>query len=379
MKNILFYLTRFPGYGGIETVTELIGTKLQQLGCKISIVTHLSQNRESTLLKTALLYFVPKPEEWDSRKNISFLDDLCKKEKFDAIIYQDSYVPTHKVICSVAERNNIPLFVFEHNTPLFLKKSRMAVAKRNLFKQLIYDKILYPLEDLKFKRRRLLLLDKCQSYVLLSETFKKDFDSVIGRNNYRGKDRIISIHNPIHILKNDLIKSNIILFVGRLVSVKNVDKMLVVWNSIENKYPNWQFVIVGDGPERLNLEKLVLNEGIPRVKFVGYCNPISYYKKAKLFWMMSTYEGFGMTLIEAMQLGCVPIVYNSFSSLDDIVDDGINGFKIPNNQEEYFKEKVCYLIDNQITWSDFSYNAIKKSYEFDIEKIILDWRKLLKI
>jgi len=47
--------------------------------------------------------------------------------------------------------------------------------------------------------------------------------------------------------------------------------------------------------------------------------------------MTSRFEGWPMVLMEAMQMGVVPVVYNSFESLSDIVVDGENGYIIPNN------------------------------------------------
>ena len=51
--------------------------------------------------------------------------------------------------------------------------------------------------------------------------------------------------------------------------------------------------------------------------------------------MMSKYEGWGLTLCEAMSQGSVPIVLNSFSAAQDIIKDGINGFLVPNEQVGY--------------------------------------------
>lgn len=55
--------------------------------------------------------------------------------------------------------------------------------------------------------------------------------------------------------------------------------------------------------------------------------------------MTSIWEGLPMTLIEAMHYGCVPIAFDSFAALYDLIDNGNNGFIIPNNDIDCFVKK----------------------------------------
>ena len=60
-------------------------------------------------------------------------------------------------------------------------------------------------------------------------------------------------------------------------------------------------------------------------------NPEPYYNEASIFMMTSSFEGWGLTLTEAQQYGCVPLAFRSFASLTDIITDKVNGFAIPND------------------------------------------------
>lgn len=60
--------------------------------------------------------------------------------------------------------------------------------------------------------------------------------------------------------------------------------------------------------------------------------------------MTSNYEGFSMVLIEAMQYGCVPFVFNSFASLPDIIDDKVNGYVITPFDEGEYVQKIKEFI-----------------------------------
>ena len=84
--NILFYLTRYPGVGGIENVTNLIATKLLEKN-QVSILSHVQQKDVDSLYGVST-YFMPDAKRWDAPSNLKFADSLFATHKFDAIIYR---------------------------------------------------------------------------------------------------------------------------------------------------------------------------------------------------------------------------------------------------------------------------------------------------
>ena len=84
--------------------------------------------------------------------------------------------------------------------------------------------------------------------------------------------------------------------------------------------------------------------------------------------MTSSAEGWGMVLIEAMQYGCVPIAYNSYTSLADIVQNGVNGFAIPAFNKKCYVEKLEFLMNNNAVRDEMAkkgYESIKKFNQKD--------------
>ena len=376
--KILFYLTRFPGFGGIESVTELIGGKLCDEGHELSILTHLTQSRPSALLERCEIFIMPDKESWYSKANMDYATKILKCNHFDAIVYQDSYAPTHDLVCRLSKEFNIPLYVFEHNTPSYRHISRKAIVCSSLIKKWVRHFVSYPLEDLQMKRRRKQLLKTCTKYILLSDSYIPEMDIVLGSTNYHDRNKIRSIPNPI-VIMNDTYpnKEKLILFVGRLEPVKRVDMMLDIWSMIENKYPDWHFSIVGDGSELNNLKEKALNIGLKRVTFEGYSNPEVFYKKASLFWMTSLYEGWGMTLVEAMQHYCVPIAMDTYSSLSDIIEDKKTGIIVRDGDLNQFILQTSQLIENDSILSELAQSAHKSIHRFDITVVIEKWKALL--
>lgn len=176
---------------------------------------------------------------------------------------------------------------------------------------------------------------------------------------------------------NRLKKENMLLFVGRLVLEKGVDKMLKVWAEVSKKMPNdWLFVIVGDDPERKRLERLSASLRLRNIRFEGFQDPKPYYERAKIFLMMSKYEGWALTLCEAMSQGVVPIVLDSFSAAQDIIKNGMNGFL--SSDEQNCRQRLLQLAHNPQQLADMSIQAMASTIiKYGIENIIPQWKKLL--
>ena len=205
--NILFYLTRYPGVGGIENVTNLIATKLLEKN-QVSILSHVQQKDVDSLYGVST-YFMPDAKRWDAPSNLKFADSLFATHKFDAIIYQDSYASTEQIVCSLAERYNVSLFVFEHNSPLFIYNKRNLepiTTIKGLMRRILHPYLLY--KDVKRKRY---LLKHSKKYILLSDKFIPEFCRLVGVN--KNDSRITYINNPTFLTGSSsvLAKDNIIL------------------------------------------------------------------------------------------------------------------------------------------------------------------------
>lgn len=371
--KILFYLTRYPGFGGIETVTTTIATTLQKQGHSIVILSHLQQDTNQPICKCRI-FTMPNNKKWDAKENQRYIKELLKTEKFDTIIYQDSYAPTEHIICSLAQEFNIPLLVFEHSSPRFIyyKKTLDPIFTVKGFLRRVLHKILLQRE----KNRKRYLYNHCKKYVVLSKYYIPEFIQITGIKDT--KNKICSINNPI--CNNQSIyqsKENIILYVGRLSKSKGVDKMIVLWNQLSSTLDNWKFIIVGDGEEKDNLQHLANVLGVKNISFEGFQDPTKYYSRAKIFWMMSKYEGWPMSLLESMQSGCVPIAYETFSSIYEIIDNKISGILIRPENTNSFKENTLFLCTHDIILNEMSQAAIQKVKQFDLSHIIEHWTTLL--
>jgi len=122
-----------------------------------------------------------------------------------------------------------------------------------------------------------------------------------------------------------------VLYVGRLVKDKNVDKLIKAMAIVAKKNPKTKCVIIGHGIEKANLEKLVAK--LKLGKQVAIMNPLpeatkvyAYMKRAKVFLLPSVREGFGIVALEA--LGCdtpVVTVDAPANAAKDLIEGGETG------------------------------------------------------
>lgn len=371
--NILFYIDRYPGVGGIENVSTIIANELK----KSYNIFVISNTQQENIPCPQFVHLLKMPDAKDelSKSNLLYLINSIHIYQINAIVYQDSYGHTDVNLCKAVEQTGVKLFVFEHNSPLFIYNKR-DLDSIMTFKGFL-RRILHPLLLYKEIRRKRHLLNNSTKYILLSKQFIPEFCKLVGA---QAEDpRIMYINNPAISteINKSVKKENVILCVSRLAQEKCVDKMLAMWRILSTQLPDWRFTIVGDGPERNRLEQYVSRHSVQRVEFTGFATPTKYYQKAKIFWMTSKYEGWGMTLIEAMQQGCVPIAFKTFSSIVDIVDNDINGYLVSPNDITAFINYTISLADNENQRMSLSNRAKEKINDFSLEKIIKEWTLIL--
>lgn len=371
--KLLFVLSRYPGVGGIESVTRVVIPELMNEGHIAEIVSFYQEGDMD--LPGVQLHRMPEGE-YDSSRNRSFLTELIHQGNYSLVVYQDCYGPTERCVIESSKKCNVPVVTFEHNTPLFVYNKKelqswftvMGFARR----------VLHPLLLFRERKRKRYLYDNSFRYVLLSDAFISDFKTLTKEPDTNHKIRVI--HNPAipcpkPVLDN---KEKAVLCVCRLNPEKRVDMMLKIWKQISDRIPDWSFWIVGDGIERKKLERIVFSNSIPHVVFWGFQKAASFYEKASIFWMTSKYEGWGMTLVEAMQRGCVPIAMDTYSSLKDIIDNGENGLICPADDLYIFGEQTASLAKDIIKRRTMAQIGAEKTKIWQLENVRREWDALLK-
>lgn len=384
--NILFLLGSFPSYGGTEKVTTVIANNLSLSGHNVHIASFEQKNEEllEELSPTIIFHKLSYPVL--GLRNFNYLRSIIKRNEINIVINQWC-LPFHtSFLINLAKYGlGCKLICVLHGIPDKSKKVIVVEDKimnsNNILSKLWFRFYKDSLNYL-IKKNIQLTYKFCNSYVLLSERLFNSFRNYSGISDFR---KLKSIENPITIPVeyNDEIcdnKKKQILYVGRMdMENKRVNRIIEAWETIYSEYPQWELILVGDGPHKPLLEKYVKEKSIDNVTFIGFIKeePIQFYKNASIFMLTSDLEGFGLVLIEAMSYGVVPIVYGSYESVYDIIDDNVNGFITPVPYSKTFTiEKLKLLMDNNSKRIEMAHQAILKSKQYSVNSIIDKWEKL---
>lgn len=141
-----------------------------------------------------------------------------------------------------------------------------------------------------------------------------------------------------------------LIFVGRLNAFKNVETLLeAIARLKEMPVESFQLQLVGDGERRANLERLVIERGLARqVQFLGWMDRgvlVERYRQADLFVTATTWEGMPNTVLEGMACG-LPVVATRASGLEELVQEGVNGYLVNINDPAALAERLALLIND---------------------------------
>ncbi|MEM2868065.1 MAG: glycosyltransferase family 4 protein [Candidatus Bathyarchaeia archaeon] len=143
--------------------------------------------------------------------------------------------------------------------------------------------------------------------------------------------------------------SFIILSVCRLVPQKGVQTILRAVSLLKNEIPEVLLVIVGEGPYRNVLERMVKKLDIQDyVRFVGYVHNLDigkYYSSADCFVLASFEEGFGIAIIEAMYYGLPVLAASNWGSID-LIDHGVDGMLFKPGDYESLARLILQVYRN---------------------------------
>ncbi len=143
----------------------------------------------------------------------------------------------------------------------------------------------------------------------------------------------------------------IALSVARLVKQKRVDKALGASGRLIKEFPNLVHVVVGDGPERGELERMAYELGWgDRVLFVGNIAPMSkelfdFYSAANIFVLPSVREGMGNVFIEAGAFA-LPCLAAADGGVPEVILDGETGMLARVDDVEDMSAKLRQLLKN---------------------------------
>lgn len=199
--------------------------------------------------------------------------------------------------------------------------------------------------------------------------------------------RIVVISNPVP--KPDRVGSDsgialpdgpAVVAMGRLAGSKRFDLLLDAFARIAPRHPQWHLVILGEGPERVKLERRVRRLGLgSRVMLPGaVAHPESVLAACQLFVLTSDYEGFPNALCEAMALGLPVVATDCPVGVREVVRHEVDGLLVEPGNLDAVARAMERLVGDRAERTRMGGAAAEITRRFDVRSLLDRWEVLLR-
>lgn len=370
MRIGIFTETYTPYISGLVTSEVMLKKGLEKLGHEVYVVTanlenfHYEYDEKERILK---IPGVPTGI-YDSRLTAVYplkAVNMIKNWNLDVIHSQTEFaIGTFARI--FAYQQDIPLvhtyhtmyedYVHYITKGYFDKSSKKIVEYLTLFycdktasELIVPTKKTYDLFKEKYQVDRNIHI--IPTGIELERFYKENIDS----------EKVVKLKKKLKLSQDDFV----CIFIGRLAQEKNVVFLLDIMKKMVPKYPKLKLLIVGDGPDFNEYKKIIkkykIENNVIMTGKIAWEEVPNYYHLSDIFLTASHTETQGLTVIEAMASGIVPICIDD-ESFKTAVIDGLNG-RIFNTQEEC-EEIIKELYKNRKLTERLSKQAIINSERF---------------
>ena len=361
MKKKVVILSLHLGYGGIEkSIAALANILVEKYDVEIAcIYKHQPKPAFEISEKVKIKYLInsdiaKRVENYKillSNKQFKKLfkklyNDYFKKIKFltffkDLFSSITIYIKRTQTMKKYLRKTNANIII---STRTFLNELSSNYAPINTFKigwehNHYHDNMKYAIDVIRSVK-------KLDYFVLVSNNLYNFYNEKLKDT----KCRCLFIPNILDKVPKETSKltEERLISVGRLSKEKAQLDLLKIYNILVKDYPNWHLDIIGDGPERANLEEYIKNHNLKdKVTLHGFQNKDyidNLLNKSSIYLMTSLTESFGIVLIEAMSHGLPCIAFSSAEGAQELINSGKDGYLIKNRNYEAYIKKIVLLI-----------------------------------
>lgn len=392
--NILFLFVRpiIPHMGGVQRVTHMLAGEMLRRGHNVVFLStgydyRIGNNENDENETIAKQYFLISKSNKDIIKKE--YHSILKEEGIDIVINQMPHYDTDYLLSMTPKeiKKVSCIHIQPFNTQTY-PEELLKYTKCKNWKEWLYINFCrlfpgyYKRQQRNIEIARLNKSLAVSDYLcLLSEHYIQRVLKYMPQTNEK---KFIAVNNPAEVIEFDIEeckKEKTILWVGRITNnPKNIPNFIDVWNIISKKNKDWKAIIIGDGSDLQYNKDYAKRNKVERLEFAGrQQNVAQFYKKATFIGITSISEGWGMTIVESMNYGCVPFAYDTYESLHDIIEDNKNGIVVKPFNKEEMAQRIQEVIDNKDNYVAMQQNAIEKVKTFSIEKIVDKWEEIFKL
>ncbi len=170
-----------------------------------------------------------------------------------------------------------------------------------------------------------------------------------------------------------------LLAVGRLHPHKGFDLLISAFGQLADYFPDWDLVILGEGPDRDVLQQQIDDAGLAdRISMPGRVGNIGqWYRESDLYVLSSRVEGLSNTLLEAMASGLAPVAFDCETGPREIVRHGIDGVLVtPVEDAEALAAHLSDLMAHPEKRQSYARRAADVLDRFSTARVMALWGQL---
>lgn len=166
---------------------------------------------------------------------------------------------------------------------------------------------------------------------------------------------------------------------GRVEQEKGYDDLIEAFAEFCRKNREWELLIIGGGSMEQRLRELAAGRGLQdKVKITGYIHEVKEnLLKGSVFMMTSRWEGFPMTVTEALEMG-LPVIAYDIPAMQPLVTDGIEGRIVPAFRRDKLVEAMEELAADSALRRQMAERALAKAETLSPEHIVGQWLELIE-
>ena len=382
MKRIAFVHNNFPA-GGAERITIDIARYLKSVGGYQVYVytTRVSPSLMTDEVRDLVNIRIIPSQAVQSRRSAA-VEELLLQDSIDILV---QVTKSLKGIEDIRQRTGCKTVVACHGEPFWQRHAIMHRRQNGFLRKMMwifFNKRRYADGTLAMKKaveRTRRDYYACDAYTVLCEPYISQVAEALGLD--AATSHIHAIGNP-DLPVNEVCwnKENVVMFCGRFENwSKRIDRLLRIWEMVQDRLPDWRLVLVGDGPDASMLRTMAQELNLERVSFEGMQKDVGkYYDKASVVAMTSQTEGWGLALSEAQARGCIGIAFGCTAGITEILEpDGACGFIVPAFDEREYAETLVRIA--QLSEDEklrIRKNSVEKRLKYSPDVIAEKWRKL---
>jgi GalNAc-alpha-(1->4)-GalNAc-alpha-(1->3)-diNAcBac-PP-undecaprenol alpha-1,4-N-acetyl-D-galactosaminyltransferase len=350
------------GLGGAQRVMSILANYWATHGWDVTLITLADSSRPSfyhleaqvQLIQLGIIGDSPSPLTLLSTgwQRIRVLRAAIIASKPDIIV---SFLNTVNVLTLMATwKLNIPVIVSEHIYPGFTDVNQVW----QMLMKLTYR--------------------HADWVTLLTESALPFYPAAKG---YRS----IVMPNPVvapdpAVVTEQLLVSPMSISIGRLQPQKGFDLLIKAFSQLRSKYPDWQLTILGEGPMRGELEQLRSQLQLTdRVHLPGQVQNVNaYLRQADIFVLSSRFEGFPMSLCEAMACGLPVLATDCLSGPREIITNGVDGMLVAVEDVDALVSGLDALMSDPAKRQQLAQTAPQILNRFGLEQVMNMWSERIE-